>query len=74
MREQSAWLLETVKTLAVVNSAGLAGVSAIVASESTSKAILAGYPAAAYFALGLLLALFDMYSNARGEDARSNEL
>jgi hypothetical protein len=74
MQEQSAWLLETVKTLALVNSAGLAGVSAILASTGTAETILSGYPAAAYFALGLLMALLNMYANARGEDARSVEL
>ena len=60
------WNLETVRTLALVNSAGLAGVSAIYASDSAAKAYLGLYPAAALFAMGLICALLNMYANSQG--------
>ncbi|MCL4652270.1 hypothetical protein [Burkholderia multivorans] len=69
-----AWILETVKTLAIINSAGLAGVAAIFASDGTAKLILGRYPSAALFALGLAAAVVDMYSNARGNLAREREI
>lgn len=68
------WNLETVRTLALVNSAGLAGVSAIYASESAAKATLGSYPAAACFALGLISALVNMYANSQGHIWRQREI
>lgn len=55
--ESDAWYIELVKHLALVNSAGLAGVCAIYASDSKSAHILAGYPAALYFVVGLVCAV-----------------
>ncbi len=60
------WNLETVRTLALVNSAGPAGVSAIYASDSAAKAYLWTYPAAELFAIGLICALLNMYANSQG--------
>lgn len=68
------WNLETVRTLALVNSAGLAGVSAIYASESAAKTTLGSYPAAACFALGLISALVNMYANSQGHIWRQREI
>jgi len=60
------WNLETVRTLALVNSAGLAGVSAIYASDSAAKVHLGAYPSAALFAFGLVCSLLNMYANSQG--------
>jgi hypothetical protein len=68
------WNLETVRTLALVNSAGLAGVSAIYASDSAAKTYLGTYPSAAFFALGLVCALLNMYANSIGNLRRENEI
>jgi len=68
------WILETVKTLALINSAGLAGVGAIIASDGAAKLILGRYPSAAFFAFGLAAAVIDMYANACGHLAREKEI
>jgi hypothetical protein len=68
------WNLETVRTLALVNSAGLAGVSAIYASDSAAKIYLGSYPSAAFFALGLVVALLNMYANSQGHLRREREV
>lgn len=68
------WILETVKTLALINSAGLAGVAAIFASDGAARVMLGRYPSAALFAFGLAAAVVDMYANARGNLAREGEL
>ncbi|WP_156125955.1 hypothetical protein [Paraburkholderia kururiensis] len=68
------WNLETVRTLALVNSAGLAGVSAIYASDSAAKIYLGAYPSAALFAFGLVCALLNMYANSQGHLRREREV
>lgn len=68
------WNLETVRTLALVNSAGLAGVSAIYASDSATKIHLGAYPSAALFAFGLVCSLLNMYANSQGHLRRENEI
>ncbi|WNC90980.1 hypothetical protein RI103_06410 [Paraburkholderia sp. FT54] len=68
------WNLETVRTLAIVNSGGLAGVSAIYASENAAKIYLGNYPAAAFFAVGLICALLNMYANSRGHISDRSEI
>lgn len=68
------WTLETVRTLALVNSAGLAGVAAIFASDGAAKAILGRYPSSAAFAIGLAAAAVDMYANSIGNLRRQNEI
>jgi hypothetical protein len=68
------WILETVKTLALLNSAGLAGVAAIFASDGVAKAMLGNYPSAALFMVGLMAAGFDMYFNAQGWLGRNIEI
>jgi hypothetical protein len=68
------WILETAKTLAIVNSAGLAGVSAIYAGATTGTTLLGNYPSAAFFAVGLVCAIFDMYTNSVGHIRRHAEV
>ena len=68
------WNLETVRTLALVNSAGLAGVSAIYASDSATKVHLGAYPSAALFAFGLVCSLLNMYANSQGHLRREKEV
>ncbi|MEX3982797.1 hypothetical protein AB4Y45_27875 [Paraburkholderia sp. EG287A] len=68
------WNLETVRTLALVNSAGLAGVSAIYASDNAAKVYLGAYPSAAFFAFGLVCALLNMYANSLGHLRREREV
>jgi hypothetical protein len=58
--ESDRWYLELVKHLALVNSAGLAGVCAIYASDSKAAQLFATYPAILCFAGGLLLAVLVM--------------
>lgn len=55
------WILETVKHLAIVNIAGLAGAAALYgADKSLALKISIGS-----FAVGLLLALIDLFTNAK---------
>jgi len=58
--ESDAWYIELVKHLALINSAGLAGVCAIYASDSRSARVFAGYPSALYFVAGLICAVLVM--------------
>lgn len=58
--ESDAWYIELVKHLALINSAGLAGVCAIYATDSTSTRVSAGYPSALYFVAGLICAVLVM--------------
>lgn len=61
---QTEWTVETVKHLATVNIAGIAGVAALLASGKTSPEILRW--ALISFTVGLLLALFDFWLNSKG--------
>ncbi|WP_354678729.1 hypothetical protein [Cupriavidus plantarum] len=74
--EHSAWTFETVKHLAFVNAAGLAGAAALYAAPDLGKRIVGpcGVPIALLFALGLVMAVLDMYLNSLGALARLKEL
>lgn len=75
-KEYNAWTIETVKHLAFVNGAGLAGAAAIYASTDAAKKIVGpfGLPVAMIFAIGLVFAVLDMYLNSLGALARIREL
>ena len=57
-QKNSAWTLETVKHLAIINGAGLAGCSAMLAKATSEKPLIYAF---FLFAIGLLLAVADMY-------------
>lgn len=67
------WVLETVRTLALVNAAGLAGVAAIYASDKTTK-LLGSYPSGAFFFAGLACAALTMHQNSLGFHFRQQEI
>jgi hypothetical protein len=69
--QQTIWSFETVKHLAFVNGAGLAGAATLYASSSEIK--LGPAPAIA-FASGLLLAVLDMHINALTHQTRSRAI
>ncbi len=70
--QHDIWTIETVKHLAFVNVAGLAGTAALYASTDAAKKVtgLMGVPAAVVFAIGLAFAVLDMYFNSLGALAR----
>ncbi|WP_137927037.1 hypothetical protein [Cupriavidus sp. 2SB] len=74
--QHDVWTIETVKHLAFVNGAGLAGAAALYASTDAAKKVsgLLGVPAAVFFAVGLALAVLDMYFNSLGALSRMKDL
>ncbi|WP_432260854.1 hypothetical protein [Cupriavidus sp. TMH.W2] len=74
--EHNVWTIETVKHLAFVNGAGLAGAAALYASTDAAKKVsgLLGVPSAVFFAVGLAFAVLDMYFNSLGALARMKDL
>ncbi|HVL08673.1 MAG TPA: hypothetical protein VM512_05890 [Burkholderiaceae bacterium] len=74
--EHDLWTVETVKHLAFVNGAGLAGAAALVASTDMGKkaVVFCSIPSAVFFAVGLALAVLDMYLNSLGALARMHDL
>lgn len=69
---QSEWTVETVKHLATVNIAGIAGVAALLTSENTSSNMLRW--ALISFTVGLLLALLDFWLNSMGYWKRATNI
>ncbi len=69
--QQTTWSFETVKHLAFINGAGLAGAATLYASNSTTK--IGSIPSIA-FTVGLLLAVLDMHINTLAYQARSREI
>ncbi len=74
--EHNLWTLETVKHLAFVNAAGLAGAAALYSSTELAKKATGffGIPTTVFFALGLVLAVLDMYLNSLGALRRIHEV
>lgn len=74
--EHDLWTIETVKHLAFVNAAGLAGAGALYASDkmATKAVVFCNVPSALFFAVGLALAVVDMYLNSMGALARMEEV
>lgn len=71
-RLRSAWDLETVKHLALVNAAGFAGAATIATSQLTGSA---RHPwMFVFFGIGLLAAISNMYCGAMGYTTFNNEL
>lgn len=68
---QSLWSIETVKHLAFVNAAGLAGSATLYASSSSAR--IGAFPSIA-FAIGLTAAVVDMHLNTLGYNARRKEI
>jgi hypothetical protein len=68
---QSLWSIETVKHLAFVNAAGLAGSATLYASSSSAR--IGAFPSIA-FAIGLIAAVVDMHLNTLGYSARQREI
>lgn len=68
------WILETVKHLALVNAAGLAGATAALSRSTATFHIVI---AVCVFGFGLLLAVLDLYTNAYAHYSnglRANEM
>ncbi|MDW3683330.1 hypothetical protein RA280_16555 [Cupriavidus sp. CV2] len=74
--EHNLWTIKTVKHLAFVNAAGLAGAAALYTSADLARKAtgLFGIPSTVFFALGLVLAVLDMYLNSLGALARIHEM
>lgn len=69
------WTMEVVKHLAIINAAGLAGVVTLIAAQISEAINRSNFVfAAIFFAVGLALAVMDMYLNSMGHYHRAKEV